>query len=479
MKGIGEILSPLLPGVEDLFRSAPCFMTVQDREGRILAANENFQATFGGSVGAFCFAVYKGRGEKCRDCPVDETFADGRCHVSQQVVALPDGRSMPILVYTSPVLGPDGSVRAVVEVSADLSPVKALENKLRRSRERYRALFEDVPCYISVQDRDLRIVESNRAFREDFGDRVGAFCFDVYKHRSEPCLNCPVARTFEDGNVHHSEEIVTALDGRQVNTLVSTAPIRNGDGEIEMVMEMSTNITEIRSLQGQLANLGLLVGSVSHGIKGLLTGLDGGMYMMNTGIERQRPERVEEGWKMIRRNVEQIRSVVLDLLYVAKEREPVWESASLKDLAYSALEAVRPRAESLGVHLEAHLEEVGPCDMEPKSLHAALVNLLENALDACRVDRRKDRHSVRFGLARENGSAVLTVEDDGIGMDRETRERIFTLFFSSKGLEGTGLGLFISHKVVEKHGGDISVDSEPGRGTRFRVRLPFVRSAPP
>ena len=71
---------------------------------------------------------------------------------------------------------------------------------------------------------------------------------------------------------------------------------------------------------------------------------------------------------------------------------------------------------------------------------------------------------------------VIEVEDNGMGMDQETREKIFSLFFSSKGIKGTGLGLFISNKIVDKHGGSIGVDSEPGRGTRFEVRLPLVAS---
>ena len=68
---------------------------------------------------------------------------------------------------------------------------------------------------------------------------------------------------------------------------------------------------------------------------------------------------------------------------------------------------------------------------------------------------------------------VIVVEDNGLGMDQETREKIFSLFFSSKGIKGTGLGLFISNKIVDKHGGTIEVDSEPGRGTRFLVRVPL------
>ena len=82
-------------------------------------------------------------------------------------------------------------------------------------------------------------------------------------------------------------------------------------------------------------------------------------------------------------------------------------------------------------------------------------------------------HFVKVKVRREPPFMVFDVEDNGIGMDRETREKIFSLFFSSKGIKGTGLGLFIANKIVDRHGGSIEVASEPGRGTRFLVRLPL------
>ena len=71
--------------------------------------------------------------------------------------------------------------------------------------------------------------------------------------------------------------------------------------------------------------------------------------------------------------------------------------------------------------------------------------------------------------------AVAVVEDNGTGMDQETRDKLFTLFFSSKGLEGTGLGLFVAHKVIQKHGATLHMDSQPGSGSRFIVRLPKAK----
>ena len=84
---------------------------------------------------------------------------------------------------------------------------------------------------------------------------------------------------------------------------------------------MSTDITQIRELQSQLTSIGLLVGSISHGIKGLLTGLDGGIYLVNSGFAKNEPERVNKGWEMVQRNVDRIRSMVMDILYYAKDRE--------------------------------------------------------------------------------------------------------------------------------------------------------------
>ena len=84
-------------------------------------------------------------------------------------------------------------------------------------------------------------------------------------------------------------------------------------------------------------------------------------------------------------------------------------------------------------------------------------------------------HLVSISVNDEGGFVLFEVTDNGIGMDRETREKAFSLFFSSKGSEGTGLGLFISNKIAHEHGGSIKLDSEPGQGTKFLVKLPKQR----
>ena len=122
----------------------------------------------------------------------------------------------------------------------------------QKSKDEYQTLFEEVPCQISVQDRDFRIVQVNRVFAESFGDQLGEYCYKAYKGRDEKCPVCSVDHTFEDGQPHFSEEVALGKDGTPVHMLVSTSPIFNEEGEVVAAIEMSTDITQVRLLEKEL-----------------------------------------------------------------------------------------------------------------------------------------------------------------------------------------------------------------------------------
>jgi PAS domain S-box-containing protein len=455
----------------------PCYLSVHDRDFRIIDGNRRFREDFAERMGQYCYKVYKGREEICPNCPVEATFADGRNHPSEQLLITRDGVEVPVVVHTTPIFDDAGEVVAVMEMHTDIGEVKRLQSELHRSQERLAQLFEEVPCFITVQGPDRVIQNANRKFRETFGDPVGEKCFKMYKHREEQCLVCPMQQTFDTGEIREHEEILFTKTGEKLNGLCTTAPLRNSDGEVEAVIEMCFDITQIRELQSQLASIGLLVGSISHGIKGLLTGLDGGIYMVNTGFAKDKPERVEKGWEMVQRNVERIRSMVLDILYYAKDRELAVEDVDLAALVSEFREGLEKKASDADTTIEVDIApDTGVFPGDPQAIRAMLLNLLENSLDACRMDKDKDSHTIHLGIRRDPQMMVIEVEDNGMGMDQETREKLFSLFFSSKGIKGTGLGLFISNKIVDKHGGSIGVDSEPGRGAKFEIRLPLVAS---
>ena len=110
---------------------------------------------------------------------------------------------------------------------------------MKHPRRRYTdKVLAALPGYLTVQNKDFKIIEANGSFRNDFGDYEGRYCYQVYKQRSEKCESCPVERTFRDGQRHRSEEVVRTLDGREVSVLVYTTPVFDDDGNVIDVVEM-------------------------------------------------------------------------------------------------------------------------------------------------------------------------------------------------------------------------------------------------
>lgn len=349
---------------------------------------------------------------------------------------------------------------------------------LRHTQNLFQQLFDEVPCYISVQDRQFRLTATNKMFKKDFGDEIGSHCYAVYKHRGTPCQGCPVADTFEDGRPHTTEEVVTSKSGKQYNVITWTAPIRDGSGKITQVMEMSTNITQIRQLQDHLTSLGLMIGSMSHGVKGMLTALDGGIYQLETGLAKNDQDRTQRAFDQVKQMTGRIRKMVLEILYYAKSRELRYQTINIVEMADKVVGDAMAIASKNGVKLEANISpSMGYIDVDPTWLQAALVNFVENAIDACTYDRSKDDHIVKFDAFEVAGERIcFIIQDNGMGMDQETREKMFTLFFTSKGSQGTGLGLFIANRVIRQHGGSINVVSEIRKGSRFQICLPKQQS---
>ena len=119
-------------------------------------------------------------------------------------------------------------------------------------------------------------------------------------------------------------------------------------------------------------------------------------------------------------------------------------------------------------------ERMKPVVMDPRTVHRCLMNLVTNAIDACIFDPDVDKdHQVTVTTEREeNGIIRFDVKDNGCGMSEDVRSKLFSSFFSTKGVKGTGLGLLVTAKLVEEHKGSIDVSSTEGEGTTFSIRFP-------
>ncbi|MFH0729618.1 MAG: response regulator [Pseudomonadota bacterium] len=454
------------------FNDMPCYVSIHSREFEIVAANQLFRERIGDKIGHKSWEIYSDE-TGSRPCPVEETFQTGTGLKKKHTIQLADGRHTTVMVHTAPIRNRDNAVELVLEISADVTEMNRLQAELRATQARYQLLFNEVPCYISVQDRAFRITATNKRFKADFGENVGGFCYEIYKHRNSPCPQCPVARTFEDGLSHSHESVVRSQSGEEYNVLIWTAPIRDETGSVSQVMEMSTNITEVRQLEDHLSSLGLLIGSVSHAIKGLLTGLDGGMYQLGSGFAKENPAQIQEGWETVRLMVDRIRRMVLDILYYAKERNLKWEKTDVPTLVSDTTSPLEKDMQEAGITFVSTVEpSLGDVEMDIGIIRAALANLLENAIDACRTDSAKSQHRITVHVRQTSNHILFEVSDNGIGMDSKTRERLFRTVHSTKGKRGTGLGLFMSSRIIGQQGGEILVDSTLGEGSTFTIKMP-------
>jgi nitrogen-specific signal transduction histidine kinase len=458
-----------------LFDLIPCHISFVDRNLRIIKTNALSRIDFGDCVGEYCYKAFKKREDICPSCSVQETFADGRRHRCEGVIINRHGQSTEVMVHTAPVKNKQDEIVAVMELFTDISEMKALQKELELSWQEYKYLFEMVPCYISIQDRDFRIIESNTLFEQDFGDRLGEYCYSVYKGRDSVCPGCCVKKSFDDRLVHYCEETVTTRKGVESDVIVYTTPVFNEKGEIVAVMEMSTNITEVKKLQSELIMMGQSVAAMAHGIKNILTGLEGGMYVVGSGLTKQDKELIETGWEMVKNNVDKVSSLVKGLLYCSKERESEYEKIQPNQIARDVYELFREKTAREGLEFPLKLDEsIGDAYLDPTGLHTVLSNLITNAIDACKFDFKESPHMMALKTQRgDDASVIFEVSDNGKGIPTAWKGRLFENSFSTKGGEGTGLGLLVTRKVVMEHNGEIIFDSKEGVRTTFKVRFPI------
>lgn len=355
--------------------------------------------------------------------------------------------------------------------------IEERQRKLVKSREQFKMLFNEVPAYIVVLEHDLTIRSTNRQYRERYGDRIGQRCYETLPDRESSCEDCPAIKTFADGTVQSLERMEILPDGKEHTFLVHSAPIRDEEDRIEAVMEISTDVTAIKELQKELALLGETVAGISHTIKNVLQGLEGGLYVYEIAMRKDKRGLMQEGWHMVENNVKRISGLVRDILYMSKERAPEIQEIDPEAVCRDVMELMMDQATKAGVRIDVEIpEDTRMVYLDPKGLHSVLVNLVANAIEACRDHASSSRsHLVvikyRYDIA--TGQILFEVQDNGVGMSSVTREALFHRFFSTKGSAGTGIGLLVTKKIVEEHGGRITVQSRQGEGTMFTVVFPM------
>ncbi|MCP4673518.1 MAG: response regulator [Desulfobacula sp.] len=232
-------------------------------------------------------------------------------------------------------------------------------------------------------------------------------------------------------------------------------------------------LREKTELQDHLSSLGIMIGSISHGIKGLLTRMDGGVYLMESAYENSEFDEIGEGLCILKETVNRIKKMVLDILYSAKERKLKLKRINIAEFAADVAGVIEQKIVNSKIEFHSDFGQGDiECEIDAQTLHSALINILENAVDACLAQKNRTLNKIVFKVTQDSGNIIFEIHDNGIGMSPETREQIFNLFYSSKGSKGTGFGLFIADSIIKQHQGRIILNSVIGKGTYFNIKIP-------
>jgi signal transduction histidine kinase len=269
-----------------------------------------------------------------------------------------------------------------------------------------------------------------------------------------------------------NDEVLEIALKRARERIVMRRQIREYTQNLErLVDEKARQLIEAE----RMAAVGQTVAELSHTIKNIANALKGSIFVLGKGIELEEKEYLLQGWRMVEENVEKIKNLSLDLLHFGKYSHGNFRKSHPNSPAEEVLKLMAAKAGELGVELKAELNaNLQPLALDSEGLQRCLMNLVENAIDACRSNEASSgpKQVILRTRPSPDGGVEYQVVDNGSGMEKAVQQRLFQGFFSTKGTDGTGLGLMMTKRIVDQHQGMVEIQSQPGEGTIIIIRLP-------
>jgi len=458
-----------------LFDQVPCSVLIIDKEYRIVKTNERARKMLGDLEGRHCYSGLKGQDAKCKECTARQTFADGQLHTGHHVWRTKRGETIHLHVVTVPLRMTNGEFDMVMEMAVDVTQTLKLQDGLEFAHSFLETIISTSMDGIFAVDTEGNVNMSNPAARKFFAIRPN-------EKLSKNELDSILPPGFIDRAITGPQHVYLPE-----TTLVDAAgcqkPVRLVGHQLSLDQRSIgaafsiQDLSELKRLEDEkleaerLAAVGQTVAGLAHGVKNLTTALEGGMYMLSTGIEKGNLDRIQKGMTMLDRNTRRISMFVKAFLNFAKGREIRAQLNNPAEIAKEVVDMYTPKANELGIQLRIELPgPMSPAAIDYESMHECLTNLVGNAIDACQVSTNGGS-AVTLRAYEKRDTIFYDVTDNGCGMDYEVKKKVFTTFFTTKGLGGTGLGLLMTKKIIQEHGGTIKLQSRPGKGTTFSIRL--------
>lgn len=296
----------------------------------------------------------------------------------------------------------------------------------------------------------------------------------------------PLVRTLhERKKTYQAEAWLVRKDGQKMPIALNTSLLLDEEKRVQGALGAFIDITRIKRMEekiqhlDKLAALGRFSSSMAHEIRNPLTGIVAGIqYLKRVGGI---PEDQNENITFILKEVNRIDRLINDILSVVRTGDLVYHPVHVESIVKSVVTSLKNSADqkslTLATKFPAHTR---PVMIDPDRITQVIINLLKNAIEACdeggevsvKVSFPMDVNDVLFDDARN--LVIIEIADDGAGFSEEDKSKIFEPFFTTKP-NGTGLGLYVTHSIIEQHGGYILVESEQGRGAVFTIYLPVEK----
>jgi signal transduction histidine kinase len=223
--------------------------------------------------------------------------------------------------------------------------------------------------------------------------------------------------------------------------------------------------------QERLAAIGQTVASLAHYLKNVLNGLKGGEYVIDRAHKNNNLDKIPKGLAILRGSIRHVERMTYDMLYYAGDRDLDRKPANPNEVMLEVFESTEEIAGGKGIKITLRLDErMVPIPLDKNALYRAVLNLVTNAIDACKESERGNSVTLKSSLKTDH--VILTVEDNGVGIPPSALRRVTERFYTTKPSSGTGLGLTVTKKITEQHGGRLEIDSVLGHGSAFHIRLP-------
>ena len=472
---------------QTLFERVPCIISVQDKNFRMLRYNHEFEKSFNPEPGDYCYHAYKGREEKCPNCPVEKTFEDGQSHFGEETGFSRDGTPNHWIVRTSPIKDSKGDIVAAMEMSVDITERKLLEDQLEKSEKKYHEIFNNIPNPVFVMDSEtLEIVDCNDSVKAVYG-----YTKDQIRHRSFLDLFAEEDKNQFEAQIKNSVVINRIKHiNHQGKTLVVNIRISPAEYPGKKVLLVTTSdITKRLETEQQLiqaskmATLGEMATGVAHELNQPLSVIKTASSFFIKKINKQEPLDEKILFTMLQKiddNVDRTTKIINHMRQFARKSDMDLQKIQLNEVLERAFEIFSQQLKLRGIEVVWDIEKALPLIMaDPSRLEQVFINLLLNARDAIEerwgaMEIEKADKKIVLKTRSDRHNVICEVCDTGVGVPQALADKIFEPFFTSKEVgKGTGLGLSISYGIIKDCGGNIRVMPTKTAGACFVLNFPL------